>query len=170
MVKKMKIKKLVLGILNTNCYIVIKNDNCLIIDPASDADAIINACKPYHVKGILVTHHHFDHIGALSKLESYYKLKHNTFNDNFGYEVIKTPGHASDSLTFYFKKEKIMFTGDFLFYNTCGRCDLETSNVNDMLKSLNKIKEYPNDIIIYPGHGKYTILGEEKPLFDTYFH
>ena len=62
-----------------------------------------------------------------------------------------------------------MFTGDFLFYHTIGRCDLETSNINDMLTSLNKIKEYPDDITIYPGHGKESNLGFEKQFFDSYF-
>ncbi len=166
----MKIEKLVLGPLFTNCYLVIKENACLIIDPASDASIIIDACKSYQVKGILVTHHHFDHVGALKELEQYYHLKHNTFDDNFGYEIIKTPGHASDSLTFYFESEKVMFTGDFIFYHTCGRCDLETSNVEDMLNSLEKIKKYPDDITIYPGHGASSILGAEKLLFKNYFN
>ena len=43
----MEIKILKLGVLRTNCYIVIKNGNCLIIDPASDADKIFEACKDY---------------------------------------------------------------------------------------------------------------------------
>lgn len=166
----MEIKKLVLGSLYTNCYIVINNNKCLIIDPADDADKIIEACEYYQVEGILVTHHHFDHILALEELESYYHLKHNKHSDNdFSYEVIKTPGHTRDSITFYFKEEKVMFTGDFLFYHTCGRCDLETSSVEDMLKSLNDFKKYDDDIIIYPGHRKSSILGEEKKLFDCYF-
>lgn len=167
----MEIKILKLGVLRTNCYIVIKNGNCLIIDPASDADKIIEACKDYKVTGILVTHHHFDHILALDTLEKYYNLKHNTHNNNgFNYEVIKTPGHAHDGLTFYFKDEKIMFTGDFIFYHTCGRYDLETSNKEDMKKSLDMIKDYDDDIVFYPGHGRIGILGEEKPLFDTYIN
>ena len=62
-----------------------------------------------------------------------------------------------------------MFTGDFLFYHTIGRCDLETSSIEDMKKSLAKIKIYDDDIIIYPGHGKKSILGEEKIFFDHYF-
>ena len=165
----MEIKKLVLGELYTNCYIVINNNKCLIIDPASDADIIKEACKNYDVEGILVTHHHFDHILALEELEKFYNLKHNNHINSFNYEVINTPGHTSDSITFYFKEEKIMFTGDFIFYHTCGRCDLETSSIDDMIKSLNMIKKYDDNIIIYPGHGKSSILGEEKRLFDFYF-
>jgi len=166
----MKIKKLILGVLNTNCYLVIKNNYCLIIDPASDAQTIIKECENFKVVGILVTHHHFDHILALNELEEFYHLKHNEKKENiFSYEIIKTPGHARDSLAFYFPEEKVMFTGDFIFLNTCGRCDLETSSVLDMKASLHKISKYPSDIIIYPGHGESTILGAEKPHFATYF-
>ncbi|MCM1053665.1 MAG: MBL fold metallo-hydrolase [Ruminococcus sp.] len=165
----MEIKNLILGELRTNCYIVIKNNKCLIIDPASDAEIIKKACSNYQVEGILVTHHHFDHILALEELENFYHIKHNTHNNSFNYEIIATPGHASDSISFYFKEEKVMFTGDFLFYRTIGRCDLETSSIPDMMNSLAKIKAFDNDIKIYPGHGKPTVLDEEKPFFDSYF-
>ena len=142
----------------------------MIIDPADEADKIKEACEGYEVEEILVTHHHWDHILALEELEKFYHVKHNTFlRKHFSYEVIKTPGHASDSLSFYFKEEEVMFAGDFLFYHTIGRCDLETSSIPDMVSSLEKIKQYPDHIKIYPGHGQSSILGEEKKYFDTYF-
>jgi len=167
----MEIKILKLGCLKTNCYLVIENNECLIIDPASDAKMIKEACKNYLVRGILVTHHHFDHILALDELEHDYKLKHNEHTNNgFSYEVIETPGHTSDSLTFYFPKDHVMFTGDFLFYHTCGRCDLETSSIKEMKNSLEKIRGYDDRIVFYPGHGKPGILGEEKPFFNSYFN
>jgi glyoxylase-like metal-dependent hydrolase (beta-lactamase superfamily II) len=65
-------------------------------------------------------------------------------------------------VTYYFKKNKIMFTGDFLFKGTIGRCDLEGGNIRKMEESLRIIKEYDNDIKIYPGHGDSSILGDEK--------
>ena len=167
---KLKIENLVVGCLKTNCYIVKKDKKCLIIDPGDESEKIKEVCKGYEVEEILITHHHWDHILAFEELENYYQLKHNTFlKKTFSYEVIKTPGHASDSITLYFKEEKVMFTGDFLFYHTIGRCDLETSSIEDMKKSLAKIKIYDDDIIIYPGHGKKSILGEEKIFFDHYF-
>jgi len=166
----MIIKNLKLGELKTNCYIVINDERCLIVDPASDAEIIKDACKNYKVEGILVTHHHWDHILALQELEKFYNLEHNTHNTNsFNYEVIETPGHTSDSITFYFKEDKVMFTGDFLFFNMIGRCDLDSSSITDMKASLKKIKKYPDDITILPGHGIGTKLGEEKQLFNSYF-
>lgn len=165
----MKIKRFVIGDLRTNCYIIIKNKDCLIIDPAGDSKRIKEETKGLTVREILVTHHHFDHIGALEELEEYYHLKHNTFTKFFPYEIIKTPGHTSDSLTFYFPKEKIMFSGDFLFKNTIGRWDLDTGSIESMQESLKKIATYPIEITIYPGHGPSTTLREEIPFFNLYF-
>ena len=147
---KLKIENLVLGRLRTNCYIVKKNNKCIIIDPGDEAEKIIEACKGYEVEEILVTHHHWDHILALKEIEEQYHLKHNVFlKKSFSYEIIKT--------------------GDFLFFHTIGRCDLETSSIEDMKKSLEEIKKYPDDIKIYPGHGRGSVLGEEKVLFNRYF-
>ena len=147
-----------------------KKNKCIIIDPGDEEKKIKEACKDCEVEEILVTHHHWDHILALEELEKFYQVKHNTFpRKTFNYEIIKTPGHASDSLTFYFKEEHVMFTGDFLFYHTIGRYDLETSSEEEMKESLDKISKYPDDITIYPGHGKSSILGEEKKYFYSYF-
>ena len=55
-----------------------------------------------------------------------------------------------------------MFVGDFLFKDSIGRCDLEYANIHDMKKSIEKIKQYDDNIIIYSGHGEDTLLGNEK--------
>ena len=164
----MKIETLVVGTLQENCYIVTIGDNSIIIDPGDDADRIIDACKGKSIKEILVTHHHFDHIGALEKLEKHFGLKENVRSNLFNYEVIKTPGHTLDSVTYYFPDEKVMFTGDFIFFHTIGRTDLPTGSDEDMVNSLNLISKYPDDIEVYPGHGPKTNLGKEKNNFKYY--
>ena len=67
----MNIKKVIVGELDTNCYIIENDNECLIIDPGSDANKIKNNIDK-KVVGILITHRHFDHIGALDKLVSFY--------------------------------------------------------------------------------------------------
>lgn len=164
----MRIKSVVVGSLETNCYIIEKEGEILIIDPGDEANKIIESITG-EVAGIIITHHHFDHVGALKKVEEYFGLKENVKSGLFDYEVIKTPGHTDDSLTYYFPKEKVMFTGDFLFYHTIGRCDLPTGSEEDMMKSLELISKYPDNIEIYPGHGPKTSLGKEKQNFKYYF-
>ena len=119
----MNIKRIVVGELEENCYILEKDGKYLVIDPGDEFKKIDNEIKGT-LEEILVTHHHFDHIGALKELENKYGIKANDFKqETFKYEVIATPGHTSDSKTFYFPEENIMFTGDFLFYNSIGRMD-----------------------------------------------
>lgn len=157
----MKIETLVVGSLQTNCYIVTINDKTIIIDPGDEAKRIIDYCQNLDVVEIIITHHHFDHTGALRELEEYFNLKENVKTKYFNYEVIKTPGHTSDSISIYFKEEKVLFSGDFIFKNAIGRTDLPTGSDKEMVESLKLISKYPNDIIVYPGHGSKTILGDE---------
>lgn len=167
----MIIDRVVVGYLEENCYILEKNNNVLVIDPGAEYNKIKEKLRNKNVIGILITHRHFDHIGALNDLLNDYKVHvyedDNTIEkeynvNNFTFKVIKTYGHTNDSITFLFYQEKIMFTGDFVFKDTVGRTDFPTGNYEQMLISINKIKEYNDEIIIYPGHGDKTNLGYEK--------
>ncbi len=164
----MQIETCQVGELRTNCYIVTKNQQTIIIDPGDESSKIVKQCQGKNVVGILVTHHHFDHIGALETLENIYHQKHNQKIEGFPYEIITTPGHQEDCISFYFAEEKILFSGDFLFYHTIGRCDLPGSDFQKMKESIKKIMTYPPEIKIYPGHGKPTTLKEEIPYLKEY--
>ncbi len=170
----MNVRRVVVGKLETNCYIVSNKNKCLIIDPGDDYLDIVKNINE-EVVGILITHNHFDHIGAKEKLKSHYNVKcYDFYNlkeglmqiDNFEFKVIYTPGHTSDSITYFF--DNMMFVGDFVFKDSIGRTDLDTGNYNDMLNSIEKIKKYDGNIIIYPGHYDSTILSHEiknNPFF-----
>ncbi len=165
----MDIKKIVVGDLEENCYIITINNKCLVIDPGDEFDKIDKELQGKEVVGCLVTHYHPDHIGALEELLSKYNIDVNKdYTKDFDYEVIGTPGHTYDSRVFYFKKNNIMFTGDFIFKASIGRIDLG-GNELDMKDSLEMIKQYPDKTILYPGHGETTTLGEEKARFKYYF-
>ena len=165
----MIIERVIVGSLKENCYIVTKNNKTIIIDPGDEAKKIIAACKDKNVVGVLITHHHFDHFGALKEIEDYFKIKESREIEGFNYEIIPTPGHTSDSVCYYFFNDLVMFVGDFIFLNTIGRTDLPTGNDKEMKKSLDIISKYPNDIVIYPGHGEVTTLGHEKINFKNYY-
>lgn len=163
----MEIKTLKVGYLQTNCYIIINNGKALIIDPGDEGERIKENIKGLDLQAILITHSHFDHIGALNHFKNI-KIYDNNNLEEKEYElidlklnVIKTKGHTNDSISFYFKEQNIMFTGDFIFEGTIGRTDLETGNIEEMKKSIKKIKKYPLNTIIYPGHGNKTTLEKE---------
>ena len=66
------------------------------------------------------------------------------------WDVIHTPGHSPGGICFYSAPHLI--TGDTLFVNGCGRADITGSNVDDLYHSIERLKTYPVDTIIYPGH------------------
>lgn len=80
--------------------------------------------------------------------------------------VIHTPGHTSGSSCLYCDEEKLLFSGDTLFRGTWGRTDLPTSNFRDIVNSITcKLMSLPDETIVYPGHGKSTMIKEEKPIY-----
>ena len=80
--------------------------------------------------------------------------------------VIHTPGHTVGSSSLYCKNETLVFTGDTLFRGTWGRTDLPTGNFESIMDSISKkILVLPEDTIVYPGHGKSTMIREEKPIY-----
>ena len=173
----MNIDVLKVGYLQTNCYILKQNNKCIIIDPGDNCEIIMKSIKDFEVLAILITHSHFDHIGALEKLKSVYDTQVLLFENvsekeymigPFSFEIIFNPGHSKDSISFYFKKEKIMFVGDFVFLNTIGRCDLEGGDIKQMYKSIENLKKY-NNIVLYPGHGEITDIEYEK-INNPYFN
>ena len=76
--------------------------------------------------------------------------------------VILTPFHTRGSTCYIVTSEKALFAGDTLFFSTVGRTDLPTGNAKQMESSLRKIKNLPDDLKIYPGHGACTKLEREK--------
>ena len=167
----MKIKKIITGAIEENCYILCNDKECLIVDPGADYIKIKEAIGDLKVLGVLITHSHFDHIGALRNFltkrsikifkRSNLEEKEYSIND-FKFKCIYTPGHSKDSVTFYFEDEKIMFVGDFIFKDSIGRTDLPGGDSTEMKKSIEKILQYDDNIKIYPGHYEDTILGIEK--------
>jgi len=163
----MKIEKVVVGNLLENTYILSKDNKVLVIDPGDEIDKINGVIGSKEVVGVLVTHNHFDHIGALSSFDkdiiySFSNLEEKSYDiQGFSFDVIYNPGHSDDSISFYFKEDNILFCGDFIFKGSIGRCDLATGDFSKMKNSIEMIKKYPIDMVIYPGHGDSTTLGYE---------
>ena len=162
----MNIKKVVVGELETNCYIVENDSECLIIDPGSESDK--------KVVGILLTHRHFDHVGALESVSKYYKVPVYDISNlreamnvigNFKFEVRYNLGHTMDSISFIF--DNIMFSGDFIFKGCIGRCDLG-GDFTLMKESIKSILKSNVNYKIYPGHGDSTYLFDEKNMLESY--
>lgn len=85
---------------------------------------------------------------------------------NIEFKIIHTPGHTKGGICLYCSSEKLLLSGDTLFNGSWGRTDLPTSNFPDIIASIsNKLMILPEDTIVYPGHGKPTIIKEEEKVY-----
>ncbi|GAA4658189.1 hydroxyacylglutathione hydrolase [Bartonella pachyuromydis] len=143
---------------------------------APESNAIHNALKRrnWTLQAVFVTHHHYDHVEALEELKQAYKaviigpeaekekipyLDKTLQPDEsffFGSQTIlalSTPGHTLGALSYYLPKEKLLFAGDTLFSLGCGR--LFEGTPAQMLDSLKKLRQLPDETLLYCGH-EYT--------------
>lgn len=188
----MQIKTFPLGSYQTNCYMVYGDDadSCVLIDPGYDADFLIEQLEAHNKKlsAILLTHGHFDHVGAVNQLAdatgcSVYICKKDTNTRqmltsgptfythtypakggvsvaDLSFGVLYTPGHTPGSVCL--QLEDVLFTGDTLFAGTCGRTDLPGGNYNQLLRSLDKLADLEGDFRVLPGHGPASTLQQER--------
>ena len=82
------------------------------------------------------------------------------------FKVIATPGHTKGGLCLYSEKEGLVFTGDTMFSGTWGRTDLPTGNFVEIITSITeRLMPLPDDTIVYPGHGKITMIQDERNIY-----
>ena len=168
----------IISCLSDNYSYLIKDDQTnvvAIIDPSEFDRCDKKIVQKYKkLDFILNTHHHFDHVGGNEELKKKYGAKILGFEKdkkripsidlllkdgqefkigNLNFKTIFVPGHTSGHIAFYLEKEKVVFTGDTLFSLGCGR--VFEGTCQQMLNSLNKIKNLPEDTKIYCGH-EYT--------------
>lgn len=175
----MKIKRLVGGSLESNGYIIsrMRGGSCYVIDPGYEPKRFIAyiAEQGLAMQGVILTHHHYDHVGGAEKLRDYFEcpvMMHE--QDAFVYRqpvdrlladgdeidldgetlrVYHTPGHTRGSICMLSEKSKVVFTGDTIFDTDLGRTDLADGSPQDMIKSCKAvIDKWSNDYTIYPGH------------------
>lgn len=79
------------------------------------------------------------------------------------FEVIATPGHTPGGCCYYVADSKMLFAGDTLFYESCGRTDFPYGNMGDIVRSIaERLLVLPDDVMVYPGHGADTDIAHEK--------
>lgn len=82
---------------------------------------------------------------------------------NTSWQILFLPGHAPGHIGFYDAKEKIILAGDVLFAGSIGRTDLPGGHFETLIQSIHqKLFALPDEVVVYPGHGPATTIGEEK--------
>ena len=78
------------------------------------------------------------------------------------FKVMHTPGHTPGSVSLV--GDKFVFTGDTLFSGGIGRTDFPESSYRNMKSSLKKLVCLPDSYVLYPGHGGFSTIGDERRL------
>lgn len=86
---------------------------------------------------------------------------------NFKIKIMATPGHTPGSLC-YLSSNRILFSGDTLFYESVGRTDLPGGNVESLKSSICALMGLASDWKVYPGHGDSTTVAHER-LYNFFY-
>lgn len=77
--------------------------------------------------------------------------------------ILHTPGHTEGGICIYIESEKVLFSGDTLFYGSIGRSDLPGGSHKQLIQSiLSKLMKLEDTVTVYPGHGASTTIGFER--------
>ena len=157
-------------------WILVEGEQAIIVDPGEAKPVLetFNKLK-LDLKGIIITHHHFDHTGGIQELKDHFNCDvfgpggghiqgiSNPLNDNEEFDLLgkkfialATPGHTLDQLAYYSDEacsEPILFCGDTLFSAGCGR--IFEGTPMQMHKSISRFAVLPLNTSVYCGH-EYT--------------
>ena len=189
------------GPVQENAWLASQDGRALLVDPGEEADRLTKEIeeRQVRVEAILITHCHFDHVGAvaamvratgapvhcpageiqiLENINDYvrfpgfgpfepYSPEHSVKGGDrltlagFDIDVISTPGHSPDHVTY--RIGDVIFSGDVLFQGSVGRTDLPGSDHATLMRSIATLLDtLPGETHVLPGHMGPTTLDAER--------
>jgi glyoxylase-like metal-dependent hydrolase (beta-lactamase superfamily II) len=182
-----EIHKVVVGDMDNNVYVLRckQTGDSVLLDAANEHDRLLDLAKALNVREVLETHGHWDHIQAVPQMRDAGYSVHVTpedagmlpsydqlLEDDSVIEVgrlrlrtILTPGHTSGSMCFVVEGSPVLFSGDTLFPGGPGATKFPGGDFPTIIKSIEDriFSKLPGDMIVLPGHGDQTTIGEESP-------
>lgn len=191
----MLIKTIPVGQLEANCYVVTdeKTLMCAVIDPGDESNAILDYIEDNKLKcrAILLTHGHFDHVGAAEAVADetgatvYINPKDEGYKVGMSGMMFRLPKGGETyadgdvvqvgGLEFAVMETPghspgsvclicgdALFTGDTIFRGSCGRTDLPGGDMDAEMRSIKRICTLPGDYELYPGHMDSSTLERER--------
>jgi glyoxylase-like metal-dependent hydrolase (beta-lactamase superfamily II) len=185
------ITKVSVGPMDNNAYLLRdpSTGELLLIDAANDADTLLGLIDGTPLATIVTTHQHFDHWQALQAVQQATGAKTVAHPEDAGplpvtptdlvrhgdkigigdaeLSVIHLRGHTPGSIALLYDAggESHLFTGDSLFPGGPGNTDHDPKRFGQLIDDLEErvFAELPDGTWVYPGHGKDTTLGAERP-------
>lgn len=186
-----RIDKLVVGPFENNVFVVRDKGSgeAVIIDAANEHELLLEVSRRTGVRRVLTTHGHFDHIQAVTQMrdagidvgvaaEDAKMLPSYDFTipdddvitvGGLRLHTIHTPGHTPGSTCFVLEGHPIVFSGDTLFPGGPGNTSFENASFDTIIESIDRrLFTLPADMLVLPGHGLDTTIGEERPHLDEW--
>jgi glyoxylase-like metal-dependent hydrolase (beta-lactamase superfamily II) len=187
------IVQLPLGAYQTNCYLAAREgaSDAIVVDPGDSPEVVLAALaeRGWTAGAVLVTHGHFDHLGAVHGVAeasgSEVWMPRDEADDlrtlpaaphepdhlldggetvsvaGIDFETTAVPGHSPASIAFH--ADGHLFSGDVLFSGSVGRTDFAGGDMATLVASIARLMQaYPPDTVVLPGHGPATTLGRER--------
>lgn len=182
--------------MDNNCYLLTSGEQGLLIDAADDAPTLLSMAESAGVRitDVLTTHRHWDHVRALPEILEATGAKHwGSFLDApalpiapdqelHDEDIVEFAGHrlpvrilrghtpGGVALEANIEGTVNLFVGDSLFPGGVGK----TNGEGDFVRLFTDVKErifdiYPDDVIVRPGHGEPTTLGDERPYLEQWW-
>ncbi len=180
---------------DNNVWLLATDTECLVIDAAHDAAAILDAVGDRRLVGVLCTHGHNDHInavdavraatGAAAYLHPDDRMLWDVVTDRapdadlaggdrltFGdvdLHVVHTPGHAPGACCFHAPALGVLFSGDTLFQGGPGATGRSFSDFPTIIGSItDHLFALPDETVVLTGHGESTTIGAERPHLQSW--
>lgn len=175
---------------DNNVWVLGDDEECVVIDAPHDGSAIRRLVGKRHLKAILLTHAHDDHIDAVGELaaetdapthlhpedhvlwDRVYQVKpDHDLSDGQRIEVagvtvhvLHTPGHSPGAVCFHVPELGVVFTGDTLFQGGPGATGRSFSSFETIVESItDRLLTLPPETVVHTGHGGSTTIGDEAP-------
>lgn len=179
------ISRIVTPPLDNNVYLIecTETGGSLLVDAASDAEATMTLADGTDVVGVVTTHGHSDHHGAIPEVTDTLAvpfLLHHADEEIAGKSpdsplvegpltigaaeahILHTPGHTPGSICIAL--DGVVITGDTLFPGGPGATRFGHSSFDTIIESIrSKLFTLPDDTVVLPGHGDSTTIGTERP-------
>ena len=180
-----EIHKLVVGPMDNNVFVLRckATGDAVLLDAANEHDKLLDLCRRLHVREVLETHGHWDHIQAVPAMRDAGYSVHVTAEDaemlpsydevladdtvltvgRLRLHTIHTPGHTPGSMCFLLEDSPVLFSGDTLFPGGPGNTKFGGDFPTIVASIEDRLFRLDADTIVLPGHGDDTTIGEERP-------
>lgn len=186
----LKLDQLPVGEYATNCYLLTcsHTGRAVLVDPGGDPAAVLDLCAGTRVTRILLTHGHIDHVLALEPVRTALGVPvgiHPADAAAFGVEadlelrdgqqlrcgrhrlrVVHIPGHTPGGVALRFGGRALV--GDSVFPGGPGHTRSPEALATLLLSLQRTVFSWPDDTVLYPGHGGSTTVGTERPAFQVF--